>query len=155
MLTGKKSDKVTGWVRSRGLLVEKKVYLGPQILWLKAGSLPVVGNRIMVLIVVPRPEEPEPGTASGAWEPQGPEEGKAEPDTTLLGRRPTVKIKSPYGGPLFAEPSIEWEVGDIIVLEGGEDLYPTTGDICMLSIVHLTNPEGGIASGEDEGQQVP
>lgn len=124
ILTGKKSSEVIKWARSRGLQVEKRVHRGPQILWLEARRrLPGLENRLYILIAVPKPEPEEFGPGVALQVPQR-----------------NFSIKRPVAEGYSVDSSIELEVGDILVLEGGEQLCTKDSGICMIAIVHLTNP---------------
>jgi hypothetical protein len=58
-----------------------------------------------------------------------------------------VVIKSPVSGPVFAESPVECEVGDVVVLEGGEQLRvraderaaSAPSDVCLLCALHRTS----------------
>jgi len=135
------------WAEKRGFRIERSPHHGPQIIWLQGGSLSAREDRISIFIVVRRPRSRGNGGSDQA----------AEVITT--GETPSVcqeppskvKTKSPISGPLFAESPFECQVGDVIILEGGEQLIVRPQDkgdtgprgICMLAVLHRTTPKEG------------
>jgi hypothetical protein len=102
------------------------------------------GNGMVVmLIVVPRPKRSD-----------GVEKKDVEgtPGTTAE-EQPlsTGTIKSPIGSPILIDSPFECQVGDIIIIEEGEQILvkETTGPqgnlkvFCVLCAVHSTTPKGG------------
>jgi len=157
-----KSDEMKRLASNKGLHIERKPYLGPQILWLKAGRLYTREDRIAAFIIIPKPHEPPDAAAqSDTKELLELETEERHTDITVEGPQeelgPKVLIKSPIDGPLFADSLIEFEVGDIIILESKEELHVRTdvkvGDmsICMLSVLHRTEC---IRDGKDVSQMV-
>lgn len=141
---------------SRGFHIERPIYRGPNLLWLRGGSLWAGENRISILIIVPRPKPRH----NKQHETNGTTEVITAGETLAALQEPPSKgiVRSPIAGPLFAESLIECQVGDVIVLEGREGLHVRTdgkeGDmrppdirlprgICMLSARYRTSPAGG------------
>lgn len=103
-------------------------FLGPQIIWIRAGAMSTKQNRVMFLIVLRRPRHRniEHTQESGAQE-ETPAEGIIE--------RPIAENQ-------FVQSTFKCQVGDIIVLEGGErirarkegDVGPP--DFCLLATMH-------------------
>jgi hypothetical protein len=105
---------------------------------------------VLMLIVVPRPKRSD-----------GVEKKDVEgiSGTTTTGQEPlsTGTIKSPIGGPILIDSPFECQVGNIIIIEEGEQILvkETTGpqgnpkDFCVLYAVHNTIPKGGAGKGNE------
>ena len=124
------------WAENRGFRIEKIVGR-PQIVWLKDDGVSAGKDRVSIFIVVPRPK------------PRG--NGGSDETPTALQEPPSKGvIKSPMGaaGPPFTHSLFECQVGDIIILEGGEQLlvrpqregYTGPRDVCMLLVLRHTSP---------------
>lgn len=138
------------WAKGRGIRIGKPIQPGSRIVWLKGGGVRTQKDRISIIIIIRRPQ---PQTTGG--------DGTAEVicETSVLRHEPTFKgvIKSPMGavGSPLAESRFECQVGDVIILEGAEQLLvrpPVEGDtgprdICMVLILHQTSLEEGATGG--------
>ncbi|KAJ0128659.1 Uncharacterized protein HZ326_28243 [Fusarium oxysporum f. sp. albedinis] len=142
LLINIKNEKVNDWARQRSFNIKKPVYLGPQILLLQSGDVQLQDDRISVVIFIPRPKstQDKEGTVVA-------DEEITMRTKSLGSQKFSVSIQSPIGGPVFARSSNEFEVGDIVILEGGERLsWRDNGglpernkDVCMLCALHQTN----------------
>lgn len=139
-----KNKKVNDWARERGFSIEKSVFLGPQILWLQTGDIRTQHDRVSIVIFIPRPkiakEEEENAVAAEEITTGTTPAWLREPPFRIL-------IKSPISGPLLAESPVECEVGDVVILEGGEQLWVRAdesaalvpSDVCMICALHRTS----------------
>lgn len=130
------------WAQKRGFRIDHSVYHGPQIVWLQSGGLSARVDRISIFVVLQAPKSggSEVDCVTGAVDG----EAFAAPQSPS----PKVFIRSPIGGSLFVKSTLDCQVGDIVVLEGGETILmrpkedATGGEgICMLSTLHLTSPQ--------------
>lgn len=136
--------EVYAWALERRFSIDRHIHLGPQILWLQTDHVSTGDDRVSIMIFIPRPTAHEPH-----------ETGSTAEELTLQEPPFKVVVRSPVGGPIFAESSVQCEVGDSIVLEGGEQLWagkdeqasPGLPDACMLCVLHQKFPvkvdEGG------------
>ncbi|KAK4170669.1 hypothetical protein QBC36DRAFT_127657 [Triangularia setosa] len=120
VLHEKISEPISQWARERKFGIEPAICNGPAILWLKYGGLECPSGKIVILIIVPRPRH------------RGEIVEGAEAATSGV-------VKSPIGGGLSVSSVLECHVGDIIVLEGNEQLLVRDRDIrgiCMFCVMH-------------------
>jgi len=94
------------WAEGRGFRIERAIYHGPQILWLQGGGLLARQDRIAILIVIRQPRLRD----------------EAAEVTTAPPSRGLVTSPIATAGPLFVESPFECQVGDTIILEGGEKI---------------------------------
>ncbi|KPA38943.1 hypothetical protein FLAG1_08212 [Fusarium langsethiae] len=141
------NEKVNDWAGERGFTIEKPVFLGPQILLLQSGDVRIQHDRISIVIFIPIPkaiEENEEIVATD--EAMTTKTSSARP----LEPHYRISIQSLVTGPVFAESSVECEVGDVLVLEGGEQLSLRGDDVCMLCTLHRTNTAGAGMKDNDQ-----
>jgi hypothetical protein len=103
-------------------------YAGPQIIWIREGGVSAKIGRISFFIVLHRPKhrqvEPE------GYMPQ-------EPPSEGIIDRPIAENQ-------FVQSTFKCQVGDIIILEGGERLRSREEgdvshyDLCLLATLHST-----------------
>ncbi|KAG8664810.1 uncharacterized protein FPOAC1_013590 [Fusarium poae] len=141
------NEKVNDWAGERGFTIEKPVFLGSQILLLQSGDVRIQHDRISIVIFIPIPKAIEDNEEIVATD---------EATTTKTSSaRPLephyrISIQSLVTGPVFAESSVECEVGDVLVLEGGEQLSLRGDDVCMLCTLHRTNTAGAGTKDNDQ-----
>lgn len=123
-----KQDILCTLADQKGFIIEfSQNYLGPQILWLQGGGILTKEDRLSFFIIIPRPK--------------GRGVNLELIDSTL---EPLSKgiIERPIGQGQFVRSSFECQVGDIIILEGGERLWiPRESNIeprgvCLLTTLY-------------------
>lgn len=130
------------WASGRGFRIEPRISNGPTIMWLKRDHVNCRDGWIAIFIVVPRPTTGREGTTI--------ESGEA----ITIGESPAAPQEPPSSGlfksPMTASLSLltvsrfNCQVGDIIILEGGEQLAvedegTEPRDICMFCVMHRTS----------------
>ncbi|KAL7928118.1 hypothetical protein V8C35DRAFT_318870 [Trichoderma chlorosporum] len=103
-----------------------RLYLGPDIIWLRGGDILAKENHISFLTVLQRPK------SKGAEVHQT---SVQEPPSSGI-------IERPIGEECYVHSSFRCQVGDVIILEGGErlrlrmeaDIEPRS--VCLLAILH-------------------
>lgn len=106
-------------------------FSGPQIIWLQSGGVFNKKNRLSVFVLLQRPIRHTEAGADTAWE---------EPPSECIIERPIAENR-------FVESSFQFQVGDIIVLEGEERLRTRDQgeiehcDLCMISTLHSTSDQ--------------
>jgi len=123
-------------------------------------------NRIVIYIVIPGPHESEEdattetvlsseaATAPISEKPRGSETKESGAGKVVLRER---QRKAVVKSPALGESTIEWQVGDVIVLEGRDQLHLVRSgnlvshEICLLSVVHRTER---ISGKEQEGNSM-
>ncbi|KAK3690249.1 hypothetical protein B0T22DRAFT_441661 [Podospora appendiculata] len=134
-------DPTFTWAEKRGYSIDVELQRGPTVVWFKSGGMTCGNGMVVMLIVVPRPKR------SGGVEEKDVEgiSGTTAAEQELLS---TGMIKSPVGGPILIDSPFECQVGDMIILEEGEQILvkEITGpgnpkDFCVLCAVHSTIKE--------------
>jgi hypothetical protein len=108
------------------MILERR-FAGPQIIWLQAGGVSSKTNRLSFFTVLPRPDN-------------------SYVEARIPRAQSVVRgiIDRPIAENHFVQSAFGCEIGDIIVLEGGERLMARqdgglgTTDICMLAILYQT-----------------
>jgi hypothetical protein len=111
---------------------------------LQSGDVRIQQDRVSIVIFIPRPKAIEVNEEIMAAD-------KATiTKTTSAGPSYRISIQSLVTGPVFAESSVECEVGDVLILEGGEQLSLRGDDVCMLCALHRTNTVGATKKDSDK-----
>ncbi|KAK1752913.1 hypothetical protein QBC47DRAFT_387355 [Echria macrotheca] len=139
------------WVSGKGFSIDRKI-LDCNILWLQGGGIECDPGRVVVLIFVRRPRRRDDGGV--IEDAQGTATGIAVLEEPLS----KGSIKSPIAHPITAASLFECQVGDMIFLAEGEQVFVReqtsvkegTGprDVCMFYIMHRTTPTGGAGEGD-------
>ncbi|KAK3385775.1 hypothetical protein B0H63DRAFT_473576 [Podospora didyma] len=134
------------WATERGFEIEREISHGPTVLWLQGGGITCPSDMVSILVFVQRPTPKHSGGA--VVEVTGGGEGlAARQEPPFMG-----EVRTPITDPLFCSSMFECQVGDILLLEGGEKLVARRGiepcDVCMFCVMHRTTPRKG-AAGEN------
>ncbi|KAK3349521.1 hypothetical protein B0T25DRAFT_548335 [Lasiosphaeria hispida] len=133
------------WASEKGFTIERNM-LKCNILWLQGGVIECDPDRVVLLIFVRRPRRRDDGGVI--------EDAQGTTAGITVSEEPLSRgfLKSPT-----AESSFECQVGDMIVLEEGEQISVRreasvkegTGprDFCMFCIAHRKIPTGGAGEG--------
>lgn len=128
----KKKSVLSRLAEDRGLMINlENRFSGPQIIWLQNGGVLNKKDRLSFFVLLQRPISYTEATANKAWE---------EPPSECI-------IERPIAADLFVESSFKFQVGDIVVLEGGERLRTRDQgeidhcDLCMISTLHSTSDQ--------------
>lgn len=111
-------------------------YAGPQIIWIREGGVSAKIGRISFFIVLHRPKHREVETEGYMPREEPPSEGI---------------IDRPIAEDQFVQSTFTCQVGDIIILEGGERLRSreesdgNPHDLCLLATLHSTRRKEEIA----------
>lgn len=126
----KKQSVLSRSAEDRGLVINlENRFSGPQIIWLQSGGVFNKKNRLSFFVLLQRPIRHTEAGANKAWE---------EPSSECIIERPIADNR-------FVESSFQFQVGDIIVLEGEERLRTRDQgeidncDLCMMSTLHSTS----------------
>lgn len=126
----KKQSVLSRSAEDRGLMINpENRFSGPQIIWLQSGGVFNKKNRLSFFVLLQRPIRHGEAGANKAWE---------EPPSECI-------IERPIADDRFVESSFQFQVGDIIVLEGEERLRTRDQgeidhcDLCMISTLHITS----------------
>ncbi|KPA37225.1 hypothetical protein FLAG1_09974 [Fusarium langsethiae] len=149
------NERVNDWAGERGFTIEKPIFLGPQILWLQSGDVRTQHDRVSIMIFIPRPKAVEQNEEIAVTD-----EGTIAKTISAVPQEPPfrISIQSPVSEPVFAASLVECEVGDVVVLEGGERLSVRgnerdtlmPSDVCMLCALHRTNTVGAVKKDNDQ-----
>lgn len=130
------------WAEARGFRIGKIIQPGPRIIWLQGDGVATREDRISISIIIQRPKARGNGGSDEAAE--------VTRETSAARQEPTSKgvVRSPMvaAGPPFVESPFECQVGDVVILEGAEQLLVRaqqegdTGprDICMVLVLYQT-----------------
>ena len=138
-----KRDALRKLADENGLVIEFDTEsIASTILWLQGGGISTRRERVTLLTFIRRPihRRNSPGPLDGE----------------LLPKEPPFKgvIKRPIAEGQWAESSFMCQLGDILILEGGESLLTQMlkleseqeqqghRDLCMLTNLHRTRPRG-------------
>jgi len=128
-----KEGELHDWARSKGFGIEKDLCRGPAIACCQRNYiLTNTEDNITIFLFVARPR------AANAWQRINGKPPEEPPFGSL--------IKSPIGGPLSAQSPVEFEAGDAIVLEEGEQLCGRKtltnkqDDLCALCLMYNKVP---------------
>ncbi|KAL7942205.1 hypothetical protein V8C42DRAFT_160966 [Trichoderma barbatum] len=122
-------DFLCTWADEKGFTIEfDGNYSGPQAIWLQGGAITLREDRISVLIILRRPK-------SRGADPKAVE--------SVPSQEPLSKgiIERPICHQQFVRSSFQCQVGDVIVLEGGERLrarpeVDVQRDVCLLATLY-------------------
>ncbi|KAK3332662.1 hypothetical protein B0T19DRAFT_416221 [Cercophora scortea] len=136
-------DPIFTWAKKRGYSIDVELQRGPTVVWFKSGGMTCGNDMVVMLIVVPRPKR-----SGGVEKDVEGIFGTTAAEQEVLS---TGIIKSPVGGPIFVDSPFECQVGDMIILEEGEQILvkETTGpgnpkDFCVLCAVHSTTKKNEV-----------
>lgn len=138
------------WAEGRGFRIGKPIQPGSRIIWLCGDGVGTRDDRISIAIIIRRPKSKVNGGGAAA---------EVIGNTSAVRHEPTSKgvVRSPMGavGPPFVESPFECQVGDVVILEGADQLLVRPQlegnkgprDICMVLILHQTSLKVGCATG--------
>ncbi|KAL7783404.1 hypothetical protein V8C37DRAFT_397291 [Trichoderma ceciliae] len=120
--------EISTFADKNGFIIDfGQLYLGPDIIWLQNGTWSVTENQTCFLIVLKRPES----------------KGADVVYSTPVQEPPSYGIiERPIGHGPYVQSSFQCQVGDVIILEGGERLrIRKEGDVeprsvCFLATLH-------------------
>ncbi|ROT39070.1 hypothetical protein SODALDRAFT_332502 [Sodiomyces alkalinus F11] len=133
-LYDRKREHINDWAKESGIRIHDKARLGPQVVWLH--KVPVGANRLLISVVIPKPSQ-DKKTEAATQQAVIPQQNEL---------RSKVRVKRPIAEGLGAWSLLDLEVGDVIILEGNEELLIQSSKndtieargICLLSAQHDT-----------------